>query len=79
MNLVKNGPTFFLIGGIILVACGALQLLSRRKEKGASRLSLLATPGGLRILLFVIVGMTAILMGLEIIPVGPQHPPVQGH
>jgi hypothetical protein len=79
MNLVKNGPTFFLIGGLILIACGALQLLSRRPEKGASRRSLLATPGGLRIMLFLIVGMAAILMGLGVIPVGPPRPPLQGH
>ena len=79
MNLVKNGPMFFLIGGLILIACGAMQLLSRRKEKGVSRLALLATPGGLRIMLFLIVGILAILMGLGVIPVGPAQPSVQGH
>jgi hypothetical protein len=79
MNLVKNGPMFFLIGGLILMACGAMQLLSRRGEKGASRLALLATPGGLRIMLFFIVGIIAILMGLGVIPVGPTQPSVKGH
>lgn len=79
MNLVNHGPLFFLIGGVILLACGALQCLSGPRDKSSFSLARLFTPGGLRILLFFVVGLFAILMGTGLIPIGPSRSLLQGH
>lgn len=79
MNLVNHGPVFFLIGGMILIACGALQCRSSPKEKSFFSFSRMLTPGGLRILLFFAVGLFAILVGVGLIPLGPTRSMLHGH
>jgi hypothetical protein len=79
MNLVNHGPLFFLIGGVILIACGLLQCRFNSREKPLFSLSRILTPGGLRILLFFAVGLFAILVGVGLIPLGPSRSLMQGH
>lgn len=66
MNLV--GPKFFLMGGVVLIVSGLLQLLVRPrnpKEKGLARLINAST---VRLVMFVSVGVLAVLVGGGYVP-----------
>jgi hypothetical protein len=65
MNIVAYGHKFFLIGGAILIATAALQFLTRPRPKDKVRLLDLTM---LKVILFVAVGILAILLGTGIIP-----------
>ena len=66
MNLVSYGHKFFIFGGAILIATAVLQVLIRPKNK--ARKTPLLDAGNLRVLLFVSLGLLAILMGTGAIP-----------
>lgn len=66
MNLV--GAKFFLMGGVVLIVSGLLQLLVRPrnpKEKGLARVVNAST---MRLLVFVSVGTLAVLVGTGYVP-----------
>lgn len=66
MNLISYGQKFFIFGGAILIATAALQVLLRPKNK--ERNVPLFDASNLRVVLFVSVGVLAILVGAGVIP-----------
>ena len=66
MDLIAYGHKFFIFGGAILIATAAMQVLIRPKNK--DRKTPLLDAGNLRVLLFVSLGLLAILMGTGAIP-----------
>lgn len=66
MNLISYGQKFFIFGGAILIGTAVLQVLLRPKKK--ERKVPLLDASNLRVVLFVSVGVLAILLGAEVIP-----------
>jgi hypothetical protein len=66
MDLVSYGHKFFIFGGAILIATAVLQVVLRPKSK--DRKTPILDAGNLRVLLFVSIGLVAILMGTGAIP-----------
>jgi len=73
MNIAAYGHKFFLIGGAILIATAVLQFLirPRAKEKTPAVRFLDATT--IKVVLFVSVGILAILVGTGTIPIAGGH------
>ncbi len=67
-NVAAFGHRFFLFGGAILIACAVLQWFVRPQTKGKASASRLANATILRMFLFVVVGILAILVGTGTIP-----------
>ena len=67
-NIVAHGLKFFLIGGAILIATAVLQFLTRSRPKDKVRPIRLLDVATLKAVLFVSVGILAILLGAGIIP-----------
>ncbi len=68
MNIVANAHKFFIFGGILLLAIAAIQLLSRPRGKAASRPRNPLDPAMIRVGLFVVMGLLALLAGAGVIP-----------
>lgn len=68
MNIVEYGHKFFLVGGAILIATAVLQFLTRPRPKDKARPVRLLDASTLKAVLFVSVGIVAILLGAGIIP-----------
>jgi len=69
MNIAAYGHKFFLVGGAILIATAALQVLIRpRPENKALGLRLLDATT-IKAVLFVTIGVLAILVGTGTIPI----------
>jgi hypothetical protein len=68
MNIIAYGHKFFLIGGGILIATAVLQFLTRPRPKDKVRPVRLLDATMLKVVLFVSVGILAILLGTGIIP-----------
>jgi hypothetical protein len=71
-NIASFGHKFFLFGGAILIAIAALQILTRpraKAEAGGRKRPFDVTT--VRSVLFVTVGVLAILVGAGVIPLGP--------
>jgi hypothetical protein len=59
----------FVLGGLILVVSGILQVLVRPRAANEGRAARFLNRAALRAVLFVVVGLLAILVGLGVIPV----------
>lgn len=59
---------FFILGGVILIVSGTLQMLVRPRRPGETGLAAVLNASGLRTLVFVSVGVLAILVGTGRIP-----------
>jgi hypothetical protein len=69
-NITAFGHKFFIFGGIVLIAVAVAQVLARPRGKGrVSALGLLDATA-LRAILFVAMGILAILAGAGVIPMG---------
>ena len=68
MNIVANAHKFFVFGGILLLAIAAIQLLSRPRGKQAGRARSPLDPAMIRVGLFVVMGLLALLAGAGVIP-----------
>jgi hypothetical protein len=69
MNIVAYGHKFFLIGGAILIATAVLQFLIRPRPKDKGRALRLPDATMIKVVLFVAVGILAILVGTGTIPI----------
>jgi hypothetical protein len=69
-NLAAFGYKFFLIGGAILIATAILQVLIRPRPKDRASAARLLDATTIKAVLFVTVGILAILVGIGIIPIG---------
>jgi hypothetical protein len=69
MNIVAYGHKFFLIGGAILIATAVLQFLTRPRAREKSRLGRWFDATTMKVVLFVMVGILAILVGTGTIPI----------
>jgi len=69
MNIAAYGQKFFLFGGVLLIAVAAVQLLSRPRDRGRFSAARLLDPTTIRAILFVTVGVLAILAGAGVIPI----------
>jgi hypothetical protein len=69
-NPVQVGLRFFVVGGVVLILSGLAQALVRppkARERGAQRYINGST---VRAVVFVVVGVLAIMVGLGAIPMG---------
>ncbi len=72
-NLAAYAQKFFIFGGFLLVAIAVIQMLSRPREKDARRAGLGFGPATVRMILFLTVGVLAVLVGFGVIPMaGPR-------
>jgi hypothetical protein len=69
MNIAAYGHKFFLIGGAILIATAVLQVMIRPRPKAQSPGLRLLDATTLKAVLFVSVGVLAILVGTGTIPI----------
>jgi len=69
-NLAAYGHKFFLFGGAILIATAILQILIRPRSKDRTRAARLLDATTIKAVLFVAVGILAILVGTGTIPMG---------
>jgi hypothetical protein len=69
-NLAAYGHKFFLIGGAILIATAVLQWLIRPRTKEGNRALRLLDATTIKVFMFVLVGILAILVGTGTIPMG---------
>jgi hypothetical protein len=69
MNIAAYGHKFFLIGGAILIATAAVQFLIRPRPKDKARSLSLLDATTIKVVLFVLVGILAILVGTGTIPI----------
>ena len=69
MNIAAYGHKFFLIGGAILIATAALQVLIRPRTKDKAPGLRLLDATTIKAVLFVSVGVLAILVGTGTIPI----------
>jgi hypothetical protein len=70
MNIVAYGQKFFLFGGALLIAVAAVQVLGRPRGGGKASVTRLLDATTIRAILFVTVGVLAILAGAGVIPIG---------
>ena len=68
-NLATFGHKFFLFGGAILIATAVLQILIRPRSKDRTRAARLFDATTIKAVLFVTVGVLAILVGTGTIPI----------
>jgi hypothetical protein len=68
MNIVANAHRFFVFGGILLLAIGAIQLLSRPRSQGRSKARSPLSPVMIRAVFFIVMGLLALLAGAGVIP-----------
>jgi hypothetical protein len=69
MNIAAYGHKFFLIGGAILIATAALQVMIRPRPKDKARGIRLLDATTIKAVLFVTIGILAILVGTGTIPI----------
>jgi hypothetical protein len=67
-HITALGHRFFLFGGVILIACAILQWLARPRSQHKPSVAQLVSATALRAVLFVAVGILAILVGTGTIP-----------
>jgi hypothetical protein len=60
----------FALGGVILIVSGILQVLVRPRAANEGAAGRFLNRAALRAVLFVVVGLLAILVGLGVVPVG---------
>jgi hypothetical protein len=68
MNIAVVAHRFFLFGGAMLVAIALLQLRLRRRAQDKTARPALVDATIVRVVLFATVGILAILIGAEVIP-----------
>jgi hypothetical protein len=68
MNLLAQAHRFFVFSGILLLAIGALQLLSRRRrgERGEPKRAFDAAT--IRAVFFLVIGVVVLLLGARVLP-----------
>ncbi len=72
-NLAAYAQKFFIFGGFLLMAIAAIQLLSRPRGEGGTRVPFQFGAATVRVLLFFTVGVLAVLVGFGVIPMtGPR-------
>jgi hypothetical protein len=71
MNITSFAHKFFIFGGLLLMAIAAIQILSRRRQRGADRTVPRLDASVVRAVLFLTVGVLAVLAGAGVIPMGP--------
>ena len=69
MNIAAYGHKFFLIGGAILIATAVVQFLIRPRPREKTRTVRLLDATTIKVVLFVLVGILAILVGTGTIPI----------
>jgi hypothetical protein len=69
MNIATYGHKFFLVGGAILIATAALQILIRPRPKAGARSMRLLDATTIKAFFFVTIGILAILVGTGTIPI----------
>lgn len=60
----------FTLGGILLIVTGVLQAFVRPPAEGEGKLARVLNRASLRAVVFVLVGVLAVLVGTGVIPVG---------
>jgi len=73
MNIAAYGHKFFLIGGAILIATAGVQYLIRPRPKDNARGMRPFDATTIKVVLFVTVGILAILVGTGTIPMAGGH------
>ena len=68
MNVVPHAHTFFVFGGILLLAIAAIQLLSRPRGRDRGKAQGPLSPTTIRAVFFIVMGLLALLAGVGIIP-----------
>lgn len=69
MNIATYGHKFFLVGGAILIATAALQILIRPRPKAGAPAMRLLDVTTIKAFFFVTIGILAILVGTGTIPI----------
>jgi|GEM_PF-2268044 len=69
-NIAAFGHKFFIFGGILLIAIAAIQMYSRRRERGKTSLHERLDATTIRAIFFVVVGILVFLLGVGVIPMG---------
>jgi hypothetical protein len=70
MNPAQAGPKFFILSGAILILSGVAQALARPRAAREGRAQRYFNGATARALVFVTVGVLAIMVGLGAIPIG---------
>jgi len=58
----------FILGGVVLIASGVLQLFIRPRDPGRAKAARLLDAGTVRSIFFVLMGLLVLLVGLRVIP-----------
>ena len=69
-NMAAFGHKFFLFGGAILIAVAVLQILTRPRARDGTGGRRPVDATTVRVVLFVTVGVLALLVGVGVIPLG---------
>ena len=72
MNTPQFSLKFFIVGGAILILSGVAQALVRPRKSNESPAMRYLSGSVIRAVLFVTVGVLAIMVGLGAIPIGPR-------
>ena len=68
MNLVAHARSFFVFGGILLLAISVIQLLSRPRSQARGKARSPLSPTTIRAVFFMVMGLLALLAGAGVIP-----------
>jgi hypothetical protein len=72
-NLAAYAQKFFIFGGFLLIAIAVIQALSRPRQRGEGRVPLRFEAAIVRMILFLTVGVLAVLVGFGVISMtGPR-------
>lgn len=72
MNTPQFSLKFFVIGGVILILSGVGQALVRPRKAKETPVMRYLSGSMVRTVLFVTVGVLAIMVGMGAIPIGPR-------
>jgi len=70
MNPEQAGLRFFVLGGVILIITGVAQAFVRPRAPGESKAQRYFNGATVRAMVFVTVGLLAIMVGMGTIPIG---------
>ena len=71
MNVAAYAFKFFIFSGVLLIAIAVLQILLLLRERGWASAARLLDATTIRAILFVTMGIFAILVGAGVIPLTP--------
>jgi hypothetical protein len=71
MNIAAYAYKFFIFSGVLLIAIAVLQIFLLLRERGRASAARLLDATTIRAILFVTMGVFAILVGAGVIPLTP--------